>query len=158
MDPILIADAGPLIALAGIDRLDLLKELFGRVVAPEAVLEECLAGSGEDVRRIEMAINAGWLVGRRAGAEPLTPVLGPGESAVIRLGLENPEVSLLIIDDRLARRHALRRGLSIVGLVRLLAVAEEKGLLDSAGSCIDAMAGNGYRISRDLLEQVRKGS
>ncbi len=156
MAPVVIADAGPLIALAGIDKLDLLKSLFGRVLAPDAVLDEYLTGSGEDVLRIGRAIDAGWLVGRAVNAEPLSPSLGPGESAAIRLGLEQPQDSLLIADDRLARRHALRHGLSIVGLVRLLVVAEEKGLLVNAGDGIDAMADNGYRVSRDLLGQVRK--
>ncbi len=156
MAPVVIADAGPLIALAGIDNLDLLKSLFGRVLAPDAVLDECLAGSGDDVLQIGQAIDAGWLVGRPVNAEPLSPSLGPGESAVIRLGLEQPHDSLLIVDDRLARRHALRHGLSIVGLVRLLVLAEERGLLGNAGDCIDEMVDNGYRISRDLLDQLRK--
>jgi len=60
------------------------------------------------------------------------------------------------VDDRLVRRHALCRGLSSVDIVRLLMLGEGWGLMDSAARCIDAMAANGCRISRGLLERVRK--
>ena len=42
--PIVIADAGPLIALARIDQLSLLPALFDEVVVTEAVANELLAG------------------------------------------------------------------------------------------------------------------
>jgi len=40
----IISNTGPLIALGGIDRLDILRELFQRVVVPDAVQQEILAG------------------------------------------------------------------------------------------------------------------
>ena len=40
----IISNTGPLIALATIDRLDILKNLFGKVVVPEAVHYELLEG------------------------------------------------------------------------------------------------------------------
>ena len=161
MARVVIADAGPLIALAGIDELGILRDLFGQVAVPDAVRDECTAKKSEDAERIAEAISAGWLVLREGGTKgadkPLTPSLGRGESEVITLALDGPQESLLILDDRLARRYALRRNLSVIGTVRVLTLAEDRGLIDSAARCIEEMAGNGYRISRDLLEVIRRG-
>ncbi|MEJ1436541.1 MAG: hypothetical protein RPU61_04405 [Candidatus Sedimenticola sp. (ex Thyasira tokunagai)] len=61
----------------------------------------------------------------------------------------------MIIDDRLARRYALKQGLNIVGTVRLLDLAEQQGLIVSAEQSICEMASVGYRISVELLMQIR---
>ena len=161
MARIVIADAGPLIALAGIELLEVLQNLFGRVIIPDAVRKECTAKEGRDAERIETAISAGWLVLQAPGPEapgiPLTPSLGPGESEAIALAMGDPKARLLILDDRLARRYALRRGLSLIGTVRVLGLAEERGLIESAAHCIEGMAANGYRISPELLAIIRHG-
>jgi hypothetical protein len=49
---VVVADAGPLIALARLDRLGLLAELFQQVQVPRIVLAECGAHPAlEDARR-----------------------------------------------------------------------------------------------------------
>ena len=44
LDLLLVADSGPLIALAGINHLHLLPRLYQRIAAPPAVIEEIKAG------------------------------------------------------------------------------------------------------------------
>ncbi|MES9899246.1 MAG: hypothetical protein ABW148_09505 [Sedimenticola sp.] len=157
MARIVIADAGPLIAFANVDALSVLRALFYELYVPEAVKDECLSKPGIDTNRIEVAIDEGWLViSPRTGAGPLSPSLGLGESDSIRLARENQEESLLIVDDRLARRYALKQGLNIVGTVRLLDLAEQQGLIVSAEQSICEMASVGYRISVELLMQIRE--
>ena len=56
--PIVIADAGPLIALARIDQLSLLPALFGEVVVTEAVAIELLAGVFTETARLKAALSA----------------------------------------------------------------------------------------------------
>ena len=116
-----------------------------------------LVTEGVDAQRIAASIRDGWLVVEAHAREsvPLTPSLGLGESDSIRLALEDREHSLLIMDDRLARRYALRKGLNIVGSVRLLDMAERRGLMQSAQGCIRQMSDFGYRVSVDLLDQIR---
>ncbi|NOX93220.1 MAG: DUF3368 domain-containing protein [Gammaproteobacteria bacterium] len=152
-----IADAGPLIALASIDLLTLLKELFDEVFITRSVRDECLAKPSDDGPQISVAIEDGWLkIVTEAGEDqPLSPSLGIGESDSIRFALQEPEDSLLIMDDRLARRYALKRGLNIVGTVRLLDLAERQ--TDSAERQINEMAECGYRVSVDLLKKIRSG-
>ena len=153
---IVIADAGPLIALAKVDRLAILRGLFGTVRVPGSVWRECLAKSGGDTARIEEAVAVGWLnvvsidhpVGRGQG-------LGPGETEAIELASRSSG-SLLIVDDRLARRAALERGVRFVGTVRVLLVAEQRGLIEEAESVVSRMAASGYRISVELLRRARE--
>ena len=157
MARIVIADAGPLIAFASVDALSVLRALFSSIYVTESVKEECLGKPGIDAGRIETAVDEGWLVisPRVAGAVSLSPALGAGESDSIRLALETREESLLIVDDRLARRYALKQGLNIVGTVRLLDLAEQRSLIDSAEQRIHEMATVGYRISVELLNLIR---
>ena len=142
MARVVIADAGPLIAFATIDRPPILKGLFSELIITESVRNECAARPGADTRRIDAAIADGWLVVQtiESPAGPLSPGLGQGESDSIRLAIADRDNSLLILDDRLARRYALRRGLSVVGTVRLLHVAEQRGLIGDAARCVREMA------------------
>lgn len=157
MARIVIADAGPLIAFASIDALWVLQNLFSEISVAESVKCECLSKPGKDAQCIETAINEGWLLIFPPGdiAEPLSPSLGAGESDSIRYALESPEDSLLIVDDRLARRFALKQGINIIGTARLLDLAEQRGLIEGAEQCISEMAAIGYRISVNLLKQIR---
>lgn len=159
MARIVIADAGPLIAFAGIDQLGLLRKLLAEVCILETVRDECLAKPGSDAERIKAAIAKAWLVVETLPepSRPLSPSLGIGESDSIRLAMEQPENSLLIMDDRLARRYALKQGLQLIGTVRLLDLAEQHGMIASAEQCIQDMAEFGYRISIELLKKLRCG-
>ena len=158
MAPVVIADAGPLIALAKADLLNLLQQLFGRVHLPPAVQHECTAKDNADARKITQAIASSVLVVEIIAAEdcpPLPRSLGEGEKQAIGLALRY-EKPLLIMDDRLARKQARKYRIDFIGTARLLALAEEKGHLPSAEGAIETMRANGYRISLDLLTKIRR--
>ena len=59
------------------------------------------------------------------------------------------------MDDRLARREALRRRLNYIGTVRMLHLAESRSLIEDAAVVVRRMAVRGYRISPLLLQQLR---
>lgn len=159
MAQIVISDAGPLIALAKIDHLFLLEQLFGCVLLPAAVQQECLAKEGMDGERIQQAIETGILQVIAPAAEiaevRLPRSLGEGEKAAIRLVLQQAH-SLLIVDDQAARRQATKFGLTFIGTVRLLDIAEKQGLLEDAEQTVLAIQRLGYRISTDILRQIRQ--
>ncbi len=157
MAGIVLADAGPLIALARLDAIFLLVKLFGGVVVPGAVHDECLAKDTEDSRRIAQAVAAGWLkIETPAMPLPVMPrSLGEGEQQAIALALAHP-LSLLLLDDRLARRQAEKLKLAFMGTVRLLYIAEQRGLIDSADRCVEQLRQTGYRISPDILLRIRQ--
>ncbi len=101
-------------------------------------------------------MDAGWLQVRAPQeTDSLSPSLGPGETEAIHLASEHAG-SLLIVDDRLARRYALTQNMAIVGTVRLLWVGERRGVIESAEAAIRRMTDIGYRISLDLLTRLRE--
>ena len=155
---VVVSDAGPLIALAKTDSLFVLQRLFSQATVPDAVRRECAAKEGIDSRRIEDAVADGWLsVAPVQVRERFPRSLGQGEIEAIQLALD-AESALLIMDDRLARREAMRRGLDYLGTVGLLHLAEQRSVVDDAGRLLRRMATAGYRISPALLDHLRSSS
>ena len=56
---VIIADAGPLIALAKVDQLELLPRLFPSITITQAVADECLRNSSKDGLLIELWMPVG---------------------------------------------------------------------------------------------------
>jgi len=136
-----VADASPLIALAQVGHLPLLERLFGEIVAPPAVVREVglpLPGFISE-RKLSQPIPAAVL---RAS-------LGPGESEAISLALELG-ADRVILDERAARRLAISLGLAIIGVLGILLVAKQKGLIPAVRPTLDALVTNRFRITPDL--------
>jgi predicted nucleic acid-binding protein len=158
MAQIVIADAGPLIALAKVNLLAVLAELFGNILIPDTVRRECLIKLGEESQRIQQAIATGIIqISTPAQTDlalALSRSLGAGERDAIYLAMQS-ENALLIMDDLLARKQAVKLGLAFIGTVRLLDIAEKQGIIADAGQVIDAISDTGYRISKAILQQLR---
>jgi predicted nucleic acid-binding protein len=157
-----VLDAGPLIHLSWIDRLDLLKELFGEVSLPPAVRNEVLAPPpgtlGLD--RIRAALAEGWLVVREVEAgrrpEPVQAAgLGAGESDAILLA-DEIGANLLITDDATARKVAGRRNLRVTGTMGVLRTAREAGLIGAVLPLLLELRRLGQWVSDELVEQIRR--
>ena len=151
-----VANAGPLIALAGIGELRVLPGLFERVLVPDAVMREVTEAGLE--RPGARAVREATFLERRAvdpGPEPLlASELGPGEAAVIalahRLGAE-----FALLDERRARRTAERAyGLRVRGSAGLLVAAKRAGLVAAVRPLLEAMIRNGYFVSMGVVERA----
>ncbi len=156
---VVIADAGPLIALAKINQLHLLLALFTTVSITQAVADECLRSQSSDAVLIKQALESGWLkcVDNPAFKHPLSRSLGLGEQSSIEYALQADTKTLLILDDALARKQALRRELTIVGTAALLFAAQRKGLIADAEALIAELNQVGYRISAAVIAQLKSG-
>jgi predicted nucleic acid-binding protein len=154
---VIIADAGPLIALAKVDQLELLPKLFPSITITQAVADECLRNHSKDGLLIEQALDAGWLqcVANPEFMHGLSRSLGPGEQSSIELALQSPSKTLLILDDGLARKQALRRQLEIVGTAALLFAAQRKDLIVDAETVIAHLNSTGYRISASVVAELK---
>lgn len=156
-DLLLIADSGPLIALAGVKQLDLLPRLYRRAAAPAAVIEELIAAP-EPVAATQVLEQAPWLerLAPRAVAEGLSAVLGRGEAEAIALALEYPE-ALLLLDDRAARRAAESLGVPVTGTAGVLVRARREQYIESVRSLLVACRrrrANGYYLSDRVVERA----
>ncbi|HHJ21171.1 MAG TPA: DUF3368 domain-containing protein [Gammaproteobacteria bacterium] len=81
--------------------------------------------------------------------------MGDGKKEAISLAAQH-EKTLLIMDDRLARKQAKKYGISFIGTVRILDIAEQQGIIMDAGKIIEIMRKNGYRISPSILAMIRE--
>ncbi len=152
----IVCNAGPLIALAMVGQLEILRELYDRVVVPEAVFREVVeAGTGRvGAREVKAAT---WLQRVEGGAriEPLLAAeLGSGEAAVIevaaRLGAR-----LVLLDERRARRIAEHAyGLRVMGTARVLVAAKRAGVVSAVRPLLAAMVAHGYFISDRVVERA----
>ena len=128
-----VVNATPLIALAMIGHLDLLKALFDEVVVPGAVYNEVthnpvLPGAREVscahwIRRQEPV--------SRSNIEPLLLGLDLGELHVLLLAREI-HADWVLIDERLARRVASAMGCRAKGTAGLVLAGFRAGLLTQA--------------------------
>jgi predicted nucleic acid-binding protein len=155
---IVIADASPLIALAKINQLELLPALFSTVQITQAVADECLLNPSYDAKLISAALQAGWLqrVDNPIFKHPLSRSLGLGEQSSIEYALQTETKTLLIMDDALARKQALRLQLSVVGTAAILFSAQRKELITDAEALIKQLHQVGYRISAQVVAQLKQ--
>lgn len=156
---VVVADAGPLIALAKINQLYLLPALFTEIVITQAVADECLRGQSADTPLIKQALDSGWLqcVDNPVFKYPLSRSLGLGEQSSIEYALQTESDTLLILDDELARKQALRKQLLIVGTAALLFAAQRNALIADAEAVIAELNQVGYRISAAVVTQLKNG-
>ena len=76
-----------------------------------------------------------------------------GEAEVIALALEQ-NCDLVIIDERLARRHAQRMRLKVTGTVGVLLRAKQRGFLESISPLLERLRGGGIHIGDSVVEEA----
>jgi predicted nucleic acid-binding protein len=158
MRGIVVADAGPVIGLSRVGQLDLLTKLYGTVWLTQVVRDELLAQpqipfAGQN--QIQLALSDWMVVQSDLGADflPLTAHLDAGEYSSIRLCIKHPG-SLLIVDDRAARLEARLHQIDYTGLLGVLLLAHEKGLISVLRPMLAALRAQNYFISDALQAQV----
>jgi predicted nucleic acid-binding protein len=155
----LVSDTGPLIGLAKIDCLFILKEIFSEVLIPPIVHRELLGKVGIESARIDRAL-ADFI--HVIDLKPLDPVvnealvdLDEGERQAIGLASTFSGNALLLIDDRAGRIAAEKLNIPTTGLIGVLLFAKEKGIIKNIGSLIDELRNHGYWIS-DRIGEIAK--
>ncbi len=154
---IVVANAGPLIALAEIGRFDLLKSLYRQIRIPPAVRDEVVV-SQEGRPGAKEVSTAGWVRVERArditAIQILRERLDRGESEAIVLAIEL-SADLLLIDEARGRRIAEARGLNKTGTLGTLIMAKKRGLISSITPLLDELLARGFRLHKDLYQAVR---
>ena len=154
---VVIADAGPLIALSRIDALDLLRGLFGQVLVTEQIRDEALpAGDYPGKTIIAKAFDTGWLTCPgpfETSWQPINPCLDAGERSAIAAAVQMPGC-LLIIDDRAGRAEARFHQVAIIGTAAVIGLAKLQGLIPVARPVLERLQPAGYFIHPQIIETV----
>ncbi|MER2529147.1 MAG: DUF3368 domain-containing protein [Candidatus Competibacter denitrificans] len=154
---VLIADAGPLIALSCIGALDLLRGVFGEVWVTLEVRAEALPVTDFPGKAdLLTAFDAGWLrllSPPSQNWQPLNPSLGPGERSSIAAALEQPDC-LLVINDRAGRAEARAWKVAIIGTAAVIGLAKLRRLIPAARPVLERLQPAGYFIGSAVIEAV----
>jgi predicted nucleic acid-binding protein len=157
-----VTDAGPVIHLSGIRRLELLSVLFDEVVLPPAVRDEVLSPPPgtrgfEDIQR---ALDRGALRVRaldepeRGTLRDMGPI-GLGEAEAIALA-QVTGADLLLSDDARARDVAIRLGLTVSGTLGVLRAAREAGAIRMVLPLVLDLQRLGQWLSPRLLVAIQR--
>lgn len=151
---LVVADTGPLIALARIDAVALLRELHQRIYVPRTVADELAAGGA----RVggDLLARHSWIEVRTPQHAPdrlLREELDPGEADAIALAVElNARV---LLDERRARRIALRvYRLDVRGTVGLLTEARRRELIPALAPLLERLVREGIHLSPKLVDEA----
>ena len=154
-DTAIIADSSPLIALALIEQLELLPQLYQSVYAPPAVWEEVTV-KGVGLPGAQAVSQVSWLqiqTPEAAILEPLLILVDRGEAEAIALAQSIPN-STVLLDDAQARRVAERLTIRRIGTLGVLRRAKKAGLVMALTPYIQTLQTNGIYMRSSLIEAV----
>ncbi len=149
---IVVADTTPVNYLILIDRIELLKQLYGRIILPQAVREEMRRVSTPEKVRKWVENLPSWVEVHTQGVPQMPLNLGHGEREVIALAV-HLQADLVLMDDRKARLAAIERGLTVTGTLAILAAAARRGLEDLPAA-LDALQQTTFRAPASLIRSI----
>ena len=143
MNKIIISDTSCLIALAKIEQLGLLKDLYQEIIITRDVYEEFGGLLPDWIQITDVTDN------KKMGELEIR--LDKGEASSIALALEVKN-ALLIIDEIKGRKIAQSFNIEIIGTIGILLLAYKKGLVSDLIGTILRLVNNGFRLSDKILD------
>ncbi|MBI4023587.1 MAG: DUF3368 domain-containing protein [Verrucomicrobia bacterium] len=154
----IVINSSPVINLtAALGGLELLGDLYGKVIVPAEVMQEIEDGADKDKAadllrkthcadmRTQTVLSAPWMFRG----------LDPGEASVIQTALQEG-VKTVVLDDWKGRRVARVAGLEVIGSLGVLVQAKETGRLPSVRDAITRMKSHGAWLDGAVVEQALK--
>lgn len=154
---IVVSNSSPLINLAYINQLHLLKTLYKHIHIPEYVYDEIVT-QGEGKSGSAEIQGKDWIsvikVQNTNFVRFLEIELDKGESEAIALAIES-KAGLFLIDEKKGRKIAEQFMLKCVGILGILIEAKKNGLVDDCKGLLNRLVTEtGFRISDELLKYV----
>ena len=154
---IVVSDTSPITNLALGGHLDILQQLYGSIVIPQAVAQE-IAAVASRLAGTPDILTLDWVHTRQTTDQVLVTSLelelDRGEAEAIALVVEL-KADLPMLDERRGRAVALRLGLKFVGLLGTLIEAKQNGLVPAVKPILDdLLAKAGFWISPELYDRV----
>jgi len=147
MPEIIISDTSCLIILQKTGQLELLPKLYSQIFVTSLIVRE-FGGDlpAEIVVRDAKDLNL---------IRTLSLTVDEGEASAIALALEM-EGSILILDDRKARKFASSLGLKLTGTLGILLKAKHLGVVPSLKQILDELRKTDFRISQEIIDSMLK--
>jgi len=165
-----VSDSSPIIYLAKLGRLDLLKILYRQVFVSGSVQKELIVSDRSEERDIEIiaikrAMDEGWIKVRQVDVKNSLIISAPELSAADKETVElsrkmNSELTL--IDDEAARRVARNIGIKARGTVYVLLSAYKRRKIGKAElkRMLNRLIAVGFRLSPEiyssLIEEIER--
>ncbi len=158
---IVVSDTSAISNLIQIDQLSLLIKLFPEIVVPPTVYREVMQLSKFDIS-VDQFINA-HSEGQIKIHEIVNPLdelfelrsfLDEGEAEAIILAQEI-KADWLLIDERLSRKAATERGLSVIGLLGVLRLAKQEKIVSHVKPLLNDLKDKaGFWFSDKLYQEI----
>lgn len=153
---VVVSDTSPIRALAYIDHLSLLPQLFDRVLVPPAVKRE-LARVVDPQRAVDVKSQAFLELQQpkdTVEVDRLHQQLDIGESEALVLASE-VQASAVLIDERAGRAVAAQLGLPTIGTLGILVRAKRQDLIEEVTSLLDRLVDDfQFFVSGDLRREI----
>lgn len=153
-----ISDSSPLIALASIKELDLVRKLWGHIIIPKAAFKETVVVGRKKPGASDIA-NAckSWIkvtnAKNRREVVALETILDKGEAEVITLGQE-VKADLLLLDNKEPRLFARTLDFEVLGTIGIIKMAWQKGVVSDPVSKLRQLRLKGFWIHDVLFNKI----
>jgi len=156
MKKLIVADTGPLIALAKLELLHLLDKLFVDVFIPEEVFKEATSQcTRSDAKAIILYIST--------KEQPLKNIHN-SFSESLKNHLDQGEIQAIshakklacgvLMDEKRGRKIAHHYHIPVVGVIGILLQAKQLGLLKNIKPYLTKLLNNDYRLSKALITEA----
>ena len=156
--PLIVTDAGPLIALAVGDVLEQCLTLCDGLLVPQTILDECTADASAPGAALIASIHTRgrFQVVDHNLLAPLDPAfaqgLGTGEIAVLAHAAAHG--LLAMIDERRARRVAKALNVPVIGSGAMVIQLKRRGLIESVVPVLAAWKAHGYFLAESVRKEI----
>jgi len=150
---ILIADTSALIALSVCDSLQLLDDIFTKVVVPEEVHIEAIKSSKPEAQLIKKYLQGKVVKVDMNDFIYLDGYVDAGETEAMKL-YKTLSADKLLIDDKRGRKIAKLNDISIIGSLGVLIHSKQLGLIQEVKPRIDKIINSAIYLDASLIEHV----
>lgn len=151
---IVVSNTSPINYLLLISHINLLPELFQKIIIPQAVYSELSDTSAPLPVQTWIATPPNWLKVQPANqlGDAIADLLDLGECEAILLAQEL-NADLLLLDDMKARRVATERGIAITGILGILDRAATMKLIDLSAA-VQSLQNTSFWASESLFQKL----
>lgn len=154
---IIVSNTSPIINLAIIDKLRLLRNLFENILIPEAVYKEVV--KGEWMAGSDEVEKAKWIktqkIQNKIMLKSLLQDLHDGEAEAIVLATEK-KADFILLDESTARLKAKSLGLMVIGILGILIESKKRKLIPEIKPLLNQLKSSGFWLSESVYQEALK--